>query len=368
MYQQQTQPYVDQGIDSYKNQYQQFMMQNDGNPEIDQGDSLGQLQNQLSESALHRVNTQSKLETSKVPAYNPYQTLDYYETTKNNADRELEMMLKLKQQNGSVGGNSLSKYGDAALAYSNKNLLDRQKAMDQTPYSVYHDRTDVPLNLNPKQVQKVEDQYLAYKYNSQTGFNPSQSGQHNQHQQKSTAGQYGYNPVSNQTDSYNYIDQLAASQLQKSSYNMALDKSTTPPLPQLNPNYNIGEHKMKESYLSGQNQPQGKNNFSRGITDLDSNSKAPAPQRHNFPADNPMQFAKLAAKAQGGLDKFSNVSSQGNPLNIHNPALMQYYTQINEQLVSQNPYKQNGRKGGNRPGPGGSGGMVQGRGGVAFNM
>jgi hypothetical protein len=89
-----------------------------------------------------------------------------------------------------------------------------------------------------------------------------------------------------------------------------------------------------------------------------------------------MRFYKKAQKSSG-LDKFSNVSSQGNPLNIHNPAMMDYYSRINEAKVAENPYKTYGRRGNRRGmggpsrnagGRGGQGGMMQGRGGVAFNL
>jgi hypothetical protein len=158
------------------------------------------------------------------------------------------MMLRMKQQNGTpgngIGGLSNSqvyRLGNDALPQSAQNLIQKQRQADQTPFNVYHDQSDVPLNLNPRQVQNVEDQYLAYRYNSGTGFNPATRQGQNSRNNTSTSG-----PTSHSSSSHLH-NGLTESQLLRSSYNMAKDKSNAPPLPNVHPNHNLGEYKMYET-------------------------------------------------------------------------------------------------------------------------
>lgn len=73
---------------------------------------------------------------------------------------------------------------------------------------------------------------------------------------------------------------------------------------------------------------------------------------------------------------FTNETSAGNPLNPHNPEMLEYYKKINSQKVAMNPFKKNGRRrnrgygggGGYGGGYGGGGGMKRGGGGIAFNI
>lgn len=378
-----------------------------GNPNANEEDSINALEQDLTRSGLHHASPQKlccRETPQRIPDYNPYSSgrFNLYETTKQDADKDIELMLQMKngQQPGthSAYANSMYKLGDYALPPSARAMIQQQRDSNQTPFNVYHDQSDVPLNLNPQQVQNVEDQYLAYRYNSQTGFNPSTSqGQNlrgngypnsNPQSYSQTNGANGTGP-NNQGQNNQVGFGFTESQLQRSSYNMAKDKSTHPPLPNVHPNHNLGEYKMYESGpVSVPSNPQSKNTYQQtavpsnaqsgntyqqtAIQTLETNSKGPAPQRRQpYPADNPMRFYREAQKSSG-LDKFSNVSSQGNPLNTHNPAMMEYYSRINEEAVAENPYKTYGRRGNRRArqvrGGGGKGGMVQGRGGVAFNL
>jgi hypothetical protein len=164
------------------------------------------------------------------------------------------------------------------------------------------------LNLNPRQVQNVEDQYLAYQYNSGTGFHPSQSranaqgnGQGLAQQQQSQYGQNGQNFNAQGTNGNinpygsSSLQGLTESQLQRSSYNMALDKSRVPPLPNVHPNSNLGEYKMFEQTASVPSNTQSRNTYQNtAMASLSNNTPTPAPQAHRqpYPADNPMRFYK----------------------------------------------------------------------------
>lgn len=76
---------------------------------------------------------------------------------------------------------------------------------------------------------------------------------------------------------------------------MAQDKSRTPPLPNVHPNHNLGEYKMHETVPESiASNTQSRNTYRQqsGVQTLETHSKAPAPQRQAFPADNPMRFYK----------------------------------------------------------------------------
>ena len=95
------------------------------------------------------------------------------------------------------------------------------------------------------------------------------------------------------------------------------------------------------------------------------------------------QENKLSAANQkgGGGVSFSNETSFGNPLLTHDPRVLDYYKNVNQEIVDRDPIKKGGRRrnrgnpmgqgrggGGGARGGGNDGGMTKGRGGVAFNL
>jgi len=57
-----------------------------------------------------------------------------------------------------------------------------QSTRQQTTYDIYSDKTSVPLNLNPNQVQNIEDRYLARRSAQSPVDNPYGSYQSNSQQ------------------------------------------------------------------------------------------------------------------------------------------------------------------------------------------
>jgi len=80
--------------------------------------------------------------------------------------------------------------------------------------------------------------------------------------------------------------------------------------------------------------------------------------------ENPMQLAAQRQKqSSGGGVMPSNDTSHDNPLSTHSPQMLEYFKQMNAQIVAQNPIKKRGRGGAQTSGYGNGGGK-----GVAFNL
>lgn len=294
------------------------MRANPGNPQYGpEMDSIEDLKTRVSSQRQENPNPPGPQNpNSRLSQYNPYSNdqPNIYESVKTATERETEQMRRLGQS-GAHHEVGQQQNGMLRLGNAAFNSYEKPGEQYQRPsYEVYNDKTSVPLSLNPNQVQNIEDRYLARR-----GFET----QTNHHQTSSNPGQNSQRLPNQAQD-------------QNSQYNKAQTNQSTA-------NLSYNDYKAQAA----------------------------------IPVDNPMKFYKQAQKA-GGLDKFSNVSSEGNPLNTVSPQMMEYYSRINKQMVEQNPYKTFGKKGGQARGAannfgGGrsqqdAGGMSNGRGGVAFNL